>query len=414
MIVLQDCQGKGSLEGTVHASHPPMGSYNFLSDSPCMKILHVIPSLAPASGGPAEALRQLVRAYPDIGVEAEIVCQDEPDSPWIAGLAARVHAIGGRRGKYGRSPRLRGWIANNVARFDGVVAHSVWTYESVAVARATRGRIPYAVFTHGMLDPWFRKHYPLKHLKKCFYWPVQYPVLRNARSVLFTSRLESELAPRSFWPNRWTSLVVPYGTNAPPSNLEAQQQAFCEMLPQLTGRSFLLFLSRIHEKKGCDLLIEAFASVASGHREIDLVIAGPDKDGLQGKLAGLAQRLGIAERVHWPGMLTGDAKWGALRACEAMVLPSHQENFGVIVAEALACGRPALISNQVNVWPQVVEDGTGLVEPDTLDGVRSLLTRWFDLSDDEKAGMAARAVVSFKEHYSMANCAVAIRDLFSH
>lgn len=410
MIVLQDCQGKGSL----HAARPRMGSYNFLSDSPCMKILHVIPSLAPASGGPAEALRQLVRAYPDVGVEAEIVCQDEPDSPWIAGFAARVHALGGRRGKYGRSPLLRGWIADNVVRFDGVVAHSVWTYEGVAVARATRGRIPYAIFTHGMLDPWFRKHYPIKHLKKYLYWPVQYPVLRDAKSVLFTSRLESELAPRSFWPNKWTSLVVPYGTNAPPSNLDAQQQVFRRILPQLTGRSFLLFLSRIHEKKGCDLLIEAFASVASGHREIDLVIAGPDKDGLQGKLAGLAQHLGVAERVHWPGMLTGDAKWGALRACEAMVLPSHQENFGVIVAEALACGRPALISNQVNVWPQVVEDGTGLVEPDTLDGVRSLLTRWFDLSDEEKAGMAARAVVSFKEHYSMGNCAVAIRDLFSH
>lgn len=377
-----------------------------------MKILHVIPTLAPASGGPAEALRQLVRWYPEIGVEAEIVCQDEPDSGWIPNFAAKVHTLGGRSGTYGRSPVLRDWLAQNVTRFDGVVAHAMWTYAGVAAARAARGRVPYAVFPHGMLDPWFKRRYPLKHLKKWLYWPIQYPMLRDAKSVLFTSALESELAPQSFWPHTWKSLVVPYGTNEPPLDLEAQRRAFESVQPQLGGRRFLLFLSRIHEKKGCDLLLEAFASVAERNAGIDLVIAGPDKDGLQAKLAELAERLGVAERIHWPGLLTGDAKWGALRACEAMILPSHQENFGVVVAEALACGRPALISDQVNLWPQIEEDRTGLVEPDTLDGTRSLLARWFALSEGEKAGMAERARAAFKKRYSMQNGALAIRDLF--
>ncbi|MGC2545075.1 MAG: glycosyltransferase, partial [Silvibacterium sp.] len=340
-----------------------------------LNILHVIPTLSPASGGPAEALRQLVRAYPEIGVQAEIVCQDEPNSPWLANFAVPVHALGGRRNTYGRSPLLRDWLTQNVTRFDGVVTHAVWIYSSLAAARASRGRVPYAVFPHGMLDPWFGHRYPLKHLKKYLYWPIQYPVLRHAKSVLFTSTLESELAPKSFWPNKWTSLVVPYGTNEPPSDTEAQREAFQNLLPQLAGRRFLLFLSRIHEKKGCDLLVEAFASVAAQNPKVDLVIAGPDTNNLQARLQALAQRLRIADRIHWPGMLTGDAKWGAFRACDAMILPSHQENFGVVVAEALACGRPALISNQVNLWPQIEEDRIGLVEPDTLDGTRSLLTR---------------------------------------
>jgi glycosyltransferase involved in cell wall biosynthesis len=265
-----------------------------------------------------------------------------------------------------------------------------------------------------MLDPWFRRRYPLKHLKKCLYWPVQYPVLRDAKAVLFTSRLESELAPRSFWPNRWTSLVVPYGTNEPPANVDVQKRAFERMMPQVAGRRFLLFLSRIHEKKGCDLLIEAFASIAAQHREVHLVMAGPDQTGLRARLEARAKELGVAERVHWPGLLTGDAKWGALRLCEAMVLPSHQENFGVIVAEALACGRPVLISNQVNLWPDVLEDGTGLVEPDTLEGTRSLLTRWLNLSGPEKTGMAGRAIASFQRRYSMRYCALAIQNLFNH
>lgn len=378
-----------------------------------MRILHVIPSLSPASGGPAEALRQLVRAYPAAGVEAEIACLDDPDSPWISGNAGSVYALG-RTGKYERSPHLREWLTSNIARFDGVVAHSIWNYVSVAVARAARGRVPYAVFTHGMLDPWFRRRYPFKHLKKYLYWPIQYPALRDAKSVLFTSTIERDLARESFWPNKWTSLVVPYGTNEPPTNIQEQRRAFEEALPRLPGRRFLLFLSRIHEKKGCDLLVEAFASVAEQRPEIDLVIAGPDQTGLHANLAALAARLGIAERVHWPGMLTGDAKWGTLRACEAMILPSHQENFGVIVAEALACGRPALISNQVNVWPEIEADRTGLVEPDTLEGTRALLTRWLNLRDEEKVEMAGRALPSFWKRFSMRNCALAIRDLFSH
>ena len=378
-----------------------------------MKILHVIPTLSPASGGPAEALRQLAASYPEIGVEAEIVCLDDPDSPWFAGVPAAIHALGERRGTYGYSPLLRAWLRQNVARFDGVVAHAMWVYSSLAAAHAARGRVPYAVFPHGMLDPWFRHRYPLKHLKKCLYWPIQYPVLHDAAAVLFTSRLESELAPQSFWPHKWGSLVVPYGTNGPPANIEQQKQAFIKLLPHLVGRRFLLFLSRIHEKKGCDLLVEAYASVGAAHPDVDLVIAGPDRDGLQAKLQSMAQRLGVAQRIHWPGMLTGDAKWGALWTCEAMILPSHQENFGVVVAEALACSRPALISNQVNLWPDIEEDRSGLIEPDTLEGTSSLLTRWLSLSEQDKASMSERALLSFQKRYSMRNCAVAIRDLFN-
>lgn len=380
-----------------------------------MKFLHVIPSLSPASGGPAEALRQIVRNYPDIGIEAEIACLDAPNASWIPSFAAPVHAFNWHGGRYGRSPRLREWLAANITHFDAVVAHALWTYPALAASHAARSHhVPYAVFTHGMLDPWFQRRYPLKHLKKRLYWPIQYPVLRDAKAVLFTSRLESELATQSFRPNQWTGLVVPYGTNGPPPDESAQRQAFEAVLPQLANRRFLLFLSRIHEKKGCDLLVEAFAAVAPLHPEVDLVIAGPDQTGLQAQLMAQAQRLGVAGRIHWPGLLTGDAKWGALRAAEAMVLPSHQENFGVVVAEALACARPVLISTQVNVWPDIQQDQSGLVEPDTLEGTRSLLTRWLNLSELEKSAMSNRALASFQSRYSMRNCALAIQKLFSH
>lgn len=95
--------------------------------------------------------------------------------------------------------------------------------------------------------------------------------------------------------------------------------------------------------------------------DLELVIAGPDQVGLQTKLQRQAEQLGVAARVHWPGLLTGDPKWGALRNCEAFVLPSRQENFGVVVAEALGCGRSVLISDQVNIWPEIEQERVGLV-----------------------------------------------------
>jgi glycosyltransferase involved in cell wall biosynthesis len=368
--------------------------------------------LSPKAGGPPEALRHLARAYGDAGVEVEIATQDDPGASFVSSLTVPVHATGARPSIYGYSPALLSWLRGNMPRFNGVIVNGVWTFHSLAAGMAARGRVPYVVFTHGMLDPWFKHQYPAKHLKKSFYWPAQYWVLRNAETVLFTSTRERDLAPQSFWPNRWKSLVVPYGTGEPPDNVEGQVKAWYSVAPLLRDRRYLLFMSRIHEKKGCDLLIQAFAMVAAKHPDFDLVIAGPDQVGLQAKLQRQAEKLGIAGRVHWPGLLTGDPKWGALRRCEAFVLPSHQENFGVVVAEALACGRPVLISNQVNIWPEIEEDGAGLVAPDTLEGTQELLSRWLALSKAERDAMSARTTGVFRRRYSMSSCAVAIRDLF--
>lgn len=139
------------------------------------------------------------------------------------------------------------------------------------------------------------------------------------------------------------------GTATPAGDSQAQRQIFLDHFPQLDNKRLLLFLSRIHVKKGCDLLIEAFAEVASDD-SLHLVIAGPDQIGWQADLQKQAKQLGIEQKITWTGMLSGDLKWGAFHATEAFLLPSHQENFGFVVAEALACEVPVLISNKVNIW----------------------------------------------------------------
>lgn len=380
-----------------------------------MRILHVIGSLSPADGGPPEAVRQLARAYAKIGVDVEVLCQDSPDAPFLASLTFPVHALGQRwLGRFGLSPRLWRWLDRNARRFDGIVMNGLWIFPNVAVrSAAQRAGVPYAVFPHGSLDPWFNKKYPLKHLKKLLYWPLQYPVLRDARAVLFTTATERDLAATSFRPNRWNGIPVAYGISDPEGDPAAQIAAFHGRFPALRGRRCLLFMSRLHEKKGCDLLVEAFARLAGDFPDVDLVVAGPDQVGLQAKLQESASRAGIASRAHWPGMLTGDLKWGALRSAEAFVLPSHQENFGIVVAESLAAGRPVLISNQVNIWPDIQADGAGLVDDDTPEGTERLLRRWLTMPQPEREAMADRAYPCFSNRYSMERAAASIKELFA-
>jgi glycosyltransferase involved in cell wall biosynthesis len=292
--------------------------------------------------------------------------------------------------------------------------HGLWVFPDIAVrSAALRAGVPYAVFAHGALDPWFNTRYPLKHLKKRLYWPLQYRVLRDARAVLFTTPVERDLAVTSFKPNQWNSLPVPYGIGEPQGDPAAQVELFYRQIPSLRSRRFLLFMSRLHAKKGCDLLIEAFARVAAEHPDLDLVVAGPDRDGSQASLRRICAEKGIAARVFWPGMIRGDLKWGALRAADAFILPSHQENFGIAVVESLAAGRPVLTTNKVNIWREIQQDGAALIEDDTLEGTERLLRRWLQLPPAEREAMAARARPCFTARYSMKETAIVIRDLFA-
>src|SRR6201996_1683956 len=222
-----------------------------------LRILHVIYSLSLKHGGPPEGLRQLAEAYRQEGIHLEVASLDGPDEDFLKELWFKVHALGPVKSIYGYSSRLLPWLRSHVHEYDAVVINGIWQYNSLAAWRAVRNRLPYAVFIHGALDPWFKKQYPLKHLKKLLYWRTfRYPVLRDALAVLFTTETEMEQAATSFQLNRWNGVVVPYGTNPPSGDPATQVESFYSICPPVRNRRFFLFMARIHEKKGCDLLIE--------------------------------------------------------------------------------------------------------------------------------------------------------------
>jgi glycosyltransferase involved in cell wall biosynthesis len=365
-----------------------------------MRILRCIHSLNPTGGGPLESLKQSTLVLAERGHEVEIACLDAPDSRGVKDFPGRVHALGPGRGSYGYSPQFVPWIRQRRREFDAVVVHGIWNYQSFGVWRALhQTTTPYYVFPHGMLDPWFNRTYPLKHLKKLLYWPwAEYRVLRDAAAVLFTAEEERRRARESFPLYRCREVVVNYGTAAPNGDLSAAAEDFFSAFPELRGRKFFLFLGRLHVKKGLEELIRAFAGV-DGH---DLVVAGPSHDSAYfEEIHRLTSEAGVARRTTFTGMLTGARKWGAFAAADAFVLPSHQENFGIAIAEALACGTPVLISKEVNIWREIVEDGCGLAEADSLSGTRKLLERWMAISPEERLAMRGRARSCFARRFEI-------------
>lgn len=373
-----------------------------------MKLLQIISSVNLKGGGPIESVIQLCAPLKKLGVDVEIACCDSPDSEWLANpTLPTVHALGPSFLSYAYAPRLASWLRANAPRFDAVIVNGIWQYHSFAVRRALLGsNIPYFAFTHGMLDPWFKHTYPLKHLKKWLYWTWgEYRVLRDARAVIFTCEEERLLARQSFWLYRANEVVTNFGTSSPPDNVDTLKERFIAQLPQLRDKRIILFLSRIHEKKGCDSLLEAFAQVAQQDNRLHLVMAGPDQTGWVTTLKKQAGLLGVAERITWPGMLQGDDKWGAFYAAEVFCLPSHQENFGIVVAEALACGKPVLISNKVNIWREIQDDSAGFVDNDTVEGTVRNLLRWLSLQSDEYAVMSKRARACFETRFHIQRAA---------
>lgn len=376
-----------------------------------MKILRVIRSTNLESGGPIESLIRSSNILHREGHHIEVVSLDPEERANEWNLPYTLHPLGPGISRYGFNPKLSPWIRRNAERFDLVILHGIWNYTSFGAWRALRSmQTPYVIFTHGMLDPWFQKHYPLKHFfKQIYWWLAEGRVLRDAKQVLFTTEEEKYRARGAFRGYEYRERVVRYGTADPVGDPHAEERAFQAQIPALGSNRFLLFISRIHPKKGCDLLIQAFSACLDAiPPDVHLVMAGPDQVGWTGELQTMAAKYGVADRVHWPGMLRGDTKWGAIRRADALILPSHQENFGIVVAEAMACGAPVLISDKVNIWREVDAASAGLVEADDLDGTKNLIRKFYSLSPAAIAKMRASARTAFETHFNIIQSA---RDL---
>lgn len=376
-----------------------------------MRVLHVVRSLRPETGGVATAVHALVKAQVRRGDRVSVLSLDPADASSDSDDIA-VEAVGRSSYGYGYALAFVSRMRDAASNGDVVVVHGLWQYHALGAWRALKGgRVPYVVYPHGMLDVWFKRAYPLKHAKKWLYWPwADYRVLRDASAVLYTAENERLRARQSFWLYRAQERVAPIGIDDPAITPSAANADFFVTYPQLRGRPFLLFLGRIHPKKGIDLLIDGYAATISKTDVAPvLAIAGPcDDERYRQSLIERVRERCVEFSVVWLPMLVGDEKRAALEVCEAFVLFSHQENFAVAVVEALAFGKPVLISDQIAIWREIVDDGAGIAVPDTVEGVARAIAAWAAMSDTQRAAMQQAARDCFEQRFTADQAAAAL------
>ncbi len=387
-------------------------------------MLRVITSMNPEQGGPSQGLRNLLPQLEKLGIQSDVVCMDDPHADYTGKDSFRIFALGASKGPWAYNAELLKWLNIHLTEYDAVVVHGLWQYHGYAVRKALNAlkdkknisRPLVFIMPHGMLDPYFQRSRErrLKAIRNIVYWKlIEADIINNADAILFTCEEELLLARqtfRSYKPKK--EINVSYGVPEPPPLSEDMQNAFYTVCPQAKTRPYLLFISRLHSKKGTDMLLKAYEKVYSSgdlHEEQIpyLVVAGPGLDTDYGRSLIKMQESSKFLRNHlfFTGMLRGDAKWGALYGCEAFVLPSHQENFGIAVVEAMACGKPVMITDKVNIYREILNSDAGFVATDSTVGTQKLLNEWKSSTDERRQNLRYNARKLYESVFNIESAA---------
>lgn len=376
-----------------------------------LKILHVVASMDPAKGGVSQAVRNII--FNNEFANHEVLSLDSEDLTYSDLDQFIVHNVGIGVTQYKFHQGLVPQMRKLFVCFDLVVVHGIWQYHhfasflTVRALKKGRKRVPkLAVMPHGMMDPYFQNE-PSRKFKalrnNLMWWFVERKAINYADAVLFTCEQELLLARETFSTYKpKNEICVGLGVEKPPTLREEMKKAFNKKLPGV--ERYWLFLSRIHPKKGIDLLIRAYIKLQeelTGELP-DLVIAGP-LDTLHAKeIKDLASK---SQKVHIIGALYGDAKWGAFYGAEFFVLPSHQENFGIAVVEALACGLPVLMTKKINIWKEIYQRNACLIIDEiSIDSLVNILREVSHLDINKKKDLSGNGKDIFNSLFEVESC----------
>jgi len=373
-----------------------------------MRIVHVVRTLDPAAGGLPIVPVRVAAAQVALGHSAAVLAQrDAANGADVPQLFRDVPGAD-RVGRLGVTPagatvmlgrgRVWGELREHLGGADVVHVHGVWDPVLWAAAHTARrlGR-PYLVAAHGMLDPWSLAQ---KRWKKRLALALGWRRLLNRAAALHLlnedeRRLVAELGLTA------PAEIIPIGVPLEEID-QGRPGAFAARHPQLAGGPYVLFVSRLHYKKGLDYLADAFRLVAYRHPDARLVVVGPD-GGVRAEFEQRVKAAGLVERVHVLGPVSTRDKWDALAGAACFCLPSRQEGFSMAILEALAARVPAVISDACH-FPEVAERGAGEVVPLDAAAVAAALDRTLSDPDRRRAmGAAGRQLV--EERYTWARVA---------
>jgi glycosyltransferase involved in cell wall biosynthesis len=332
-----------------------------------VQAVHYLRRVRLEDGGVVRAVLDFCRVFAAAGNPTILVTCDAADVPaaWRVPGAIGVPKVlevdppRGRLGLWGRAAKSQFVAA--VRGADVLHLHGVWEPTNVQAGAAARAaNVPYLISAHGMLDDWSMAQRRLK--KRAYLALVGNRLFRGAAAVHFTA--QGELDQGAKWVPPGKGVVLPLIVDLSAfAELPGPGRARDTFSGLCAGRPTLLFLSRLHPKKGVELLIEAGGLLARSGRAYQILIAGPGDEGYVDRLRGLVDHCGMSGQVDFLGMVRGADKLSLIQAADAFVLPTSQENFGLVLIEALACRARVVTTRGVDIWRELQEAGATIVEP---------------------------------------------------
>ncbi|MEM7359211.1 MAG: glycosyltransferase [Pseudomonadota bacterium] len=357
-----------------------------------LRVLHIIPSVAACRGGPSKAIIEMVAALTQAGVKAEIAATNDNgdqllDVPleqpymyqgvpirffhrWSPGVAAL------REFQY--SAGFRHWLRDHIDNYDLIHVHAVFSFtSSYAMYLARKRGVPYVVRPIGQLEHWALQQGGLK--KRLYMTLVERRNLEGAAAIHFTAASELQQARESI--NTENAQVIPLGIT-PPALLENAQQIIRTQFDLAADQPLLVYLSRLHPKKGLELLLQAVAQLEP---PCSLLIAGNGDAEYVASLKREVRSLGLEQQVQFIGFVQGEQRDQLLQGADLFALTSYSENFGIAVLEALAAGTPCLVTEGVALASEIREQRLGYVAASDVDAIKSALQRALNEIDEHPA-----------------------------
>ncbi|MBK8091112.1 MAG: glycosyltransferase [Verrucomicrobiaceae bacterium] len=358
----------------------------------------------------------MARGLAAAGVEVHVATIDETLPEGHSSQGAVSDKEGFQRLSFGLTCRpyrvsvaLGKWLARHVVDYDLVHVHGVFTYSSWAACRAAaKARVPFVVRPLGILNRWgMENRRPM--LKKMFFRLFEKPFFDVAAAMHFTSLDEAEDVARLGI--RSMAVIIPLGIDLADFECLPSPALFLERFPEAAAGSRIVFISRVDRKKGLEMLIPAFREIQKTVTDARLVIVGDGPPQLIEELRRLAEVHGVSEAITWAGFLSGDLKLSALAAAKVFCLPSHSENFGMALLEAMAAGLPCVATDKVALAVSAARDDAVSLIPCSADAIAPDVLRLLSSQEESvKLGQAARAYAW--SHHGMAATGVRLRELY--
>lgn len=369
-----------------------------------MRILMLAPALGPVYGGPSKSIVELTEAIGQQNCSIDLVSTNAnggrplqvPLRQWIEKSSYRLQYFPSYSFQnYHWSWQLRQWLWLNISNYDLIHINALFALTNLAAYHASRiHQVPYIITPRGMLEPWALTYKAWK--KKPYYTLFDRPALNHASAVHMLSLAEANQV-RPLW-LKAPMLIVPNGIHHQSFEPLASPDRFFQEFPATRGKNLVLFLGRIHPKKGLDLLAQAFSKVHIQFPNTHLVIAGPDQTNLLPTVEKYFLQIGCLDAVTFTGMLTGDLKQAALAAATVYVAPSYSEGFSMSVLEGMASGLPCVITTGCN-FPEAASAQVAHVVDPSADPIAAALSHCLQDPATAKA-MGQRARQFIFDHYT--------------